>query len=626
MKEHDSSKSEQLSFGLDLDTADKKPEVDVAGPSQTATPRAGYRRVQNSSFRRLCDRIWARECVPFIGSGISNQCDLSDTDKSFAGRLGHEVDGMRQALLGEVKVRDDKRTLGELCESFLWARKGDNLPTSLYELVKALQVQEFSKLLPTKAHYCLALLVREGLISKIITTNYDSALEKAFLECLGSNASSSDHISVVHDQVSCVNQRTGLQGSGDCLHLYKINGCADELAKDPENYSKNILLTMTQLQSWRERGWAKDTFRMALRSNSVLFCGFGSDEPQVIHTIHQVLEEYSSFGGKSGVPKEPLPPNTPFIHSFLSSPEFSALQIANNFILRTFGTYDPSFSDQLILTRRKLEPDSVVDKLDADSFLLWIYQEIQLLQVRDIFQSVIDGKLAISGLKRSSHIFDSIAKEWKEDNSNQVAWWLDSAYESEAISYSSCRPTRLARIFSSLIEHDVRYAQIWKNQNPLAELLFIWWGLEPVGQTCRLVSSTDLGEWLEASSGNLADNQNFLVTGKRLSIGEFGNSNDIAASPSRVGFLLSGSHKFGAKKERLVRATFENRATNTRAYQTVAMFDFEDIARLLNEDSTKVSETDVKQLMANIVSSPRKWQSRLTTESKKDRYHGSVSL
>ena len=123
---------------------------------------------------------------------------------------------------------------------------------ALKELVEKLQIKEFTKLNPTDAHLCLALIAREGLLPLIFTTNYDTALERAFVHSFGEEweNNGSRRISVIHDQVSCKYQRSGAQGSGGTLHIFKINGCADALSRENDYHSK-ILLTTTQLQSWR---------------------------------------------------------------------------------------------------------------------------------------------------------------------------------------------------------------------------------------------------------------------------------------------------------------------------------------------------------------------------------------
>ncbi len=60
-----------------------------------------------------------------------------------------------------------------------------------------------------------------------------------------------------------------------------LNGCAKK---------SNIILTERQLQNWRENKWARDLFRVRCRTRSILFSGFGSQEPQIRHTVLQVKE------------------------------------------------------------------------------------------------------------------------------------------------------------------------------------------------------------------------------------------------------------------------------------------------------------------------------------------------
>ena len=78
------------------------------------------------------------------------------------------------------------------------------------------------------------------------------------------------------------------------LKVYHVNGCAKDLIRDNHKNQafENILLTERQLQDWGERQWGRDLLRDRLRSKSIVFSGFGSPEPQVRHTLLQILEEF----------------------------------------------------------------------------------------------------------------------------------------------------------------------------------------------------------------------------------------------------------------------------------------------------------------------------------------------
>ncbi|WP_200856339.1 SIR2 family NAD-dependent protein deacylase, partial [Klebsiella pneumoniae] len=116
----------------------------------------------------------------------------------------------------------------------------------------------------------------------VITTNYDCNFEKAYVELSG--GSNSDVISCLDDY-----RKKGAEIGEDNvnrLKVFKVNGCAEKLTDTTvEKRYESILLTERQLQKWRNRQWAADVFRDRLRSKSLMFVGFGSDEPQVHHTL-----------------------------------------------------------------------------------------------------------------------------------------------------------------------------------------------------------------------------------------------------------------------------------------------------------------------------------------------------
>ncbi|NPV74718.1 MAG: SIR2 family protein [Pelotomaculum sp.] len=177
------------------------------------------------------------------------------------------------------------------------------------------------------------------MIDEVITTNYDSCLEKAYCDTFENREPGNDEDSPAR-VVACLNDYRENAGrvyvskekSQSCLKIYKINGCAKKFAEG-NSRAESILLTESQLQHWRQRYWARDLFRDRLRSRTIVFSGFGSDEPQVRHTVLQVVEEFE-FQDK----REPSKikwynlPNAPFIAAYEKTLSFSQVQILSAFI------------------------------------------------------------------------------------------------------------------------------------------------------------------------------------------------------------------------------------------------------------------------------------------------------
>jgi len=170
------------------------------------------------------------------------------------------------------------------------------------EIVDCIKIKQFSKLTPTRAHYFIAFLVRENLINEAITTNYDCCLERAVYHTHADegNGKPEDSTSSPHPAVAIYSLRTYRKyasrrllpfNQGTVLRVYKINGCAGELDRNPDHY-RNILLTDRQLKHMDDRKWAKDLLRDRVRSRALIFSGFGSDEPQVNNIVDRLLEEF----------------------------------------------------------------------------------------------------------------------------------------------------------------------------------------------------------------------------------------------------------------------------------------------------------------------------------------------
>lgn len=202
------------------------------------------------------------------------------------------------------KINSPSSTLTSICEMWEWGCKERGERTDLVRDV--LHINEFNNLEPTNAHRYLAYLAREFLIDEVITTNYDACLEKAYRQSFEDKNDNKIQMAVVISSLPQYRAKSGKRYEKrqedrrvNVLKIFKINGDAgayeQKLKKDQEtiNWAQSILLTEADLQNWRERYWAQDLFRDRLRSRTILFCGFGSDEPQVRHTVLQICEEFS---------------------------------------------------------------------------------------------------------------------------------------------------------------------------------------------------------------------------------------------------------------------------------------------------------------------------------------------
>ncbi len=571
-----------------------------------------FKRIENPVFRQLCERIVKKECIPFLGSGISNDCKYTGDEKNFANRIGHQVHGMKK-VLRKKRPKWRNKSLGELCEEYLWntRRKGNQ---ALTRLVDALQIEEFTHLEPTGAHQYIALLAREGLLPQIITTNYDTALERAFLHAFGekweADSDSKKRLSIVHDQDSCVHQHPGRQGSGNVLHLYKINGCAAALSRSKNgNYHSKILLTITQLQSWRDRRWAKDTFRVALRSNTVLFSGFGSDEPQVIHTVHQILDEYSSFstgeslgtnGRKSALNQ--LPPNAPVIQSFEPEPSFSQRQIAHNYTQSFGGRFNTDFAEGLILTLSKLTGEN--EKLDANAFWRWVYQEVQFRLIEKILEEAARGELAVSALANARHLFNDIRNDWKRVSATTTALL---AYEP-----NSNWQTALSNWLSGMLYSGKSYVPLDMNRNVVAELLWLLHFAHLDTDRITITLEKQIS-WLCVIS---PDSHTFYVFAEHLKQrSTIADGSVIPVTKTAIG--LSRGFSSSLSGPGVIRVRFDDRGKSLPV--RIMTFSFRDIGDLANQEYRETGHFDPRGFLADLCRNPSRYWAQLQ-RGKRARY------
>ncbi len=266
-----------------------------------------------AKLKRLVKRLLDERAIPFLGAGVSYNAQLPNGSKpartqSMVNRLKRHLERVRSGGFPSEKRMArffnkelSTQSLADLCEIYLWSCGEDRF----VELVcDVLLIHQFTRLSPTHAHRFIAFLARENLVSEVITTNYDTCLEKAYKETVSHREIRSKDLDKMALSIATLNGYRKYGGKGKaslnnrdypCLRVYKINGCAKEsLGGDPSGEIKDILLTERQLQEWGERGWARDLFRDRIRSRCLVFSGFGSEEPQVRHTALRVVEEFSS--------------------------------------------------------------------------------------------------------------------------------------------------------------------------------------------------------------------------------------------------------------------------------------------------------------------------------------------
>ncbi|HDH97976.1 MAG TPA: hypothetical protein ENF70_02445 [Deltaproteobacteria bacterium] len=270
------------------------------------------------------------------------------------------------------------------------------------EVCKIVEIEKFAGLNPLPAHRYLAYLAREGLVTEIISTNYDCCIEKAFYNTFGAGRQDEGK-----ETLAVIRNLNEYRQYGGCrftnaephypiLHLYKINGCA----KAYQDYLKSaktihtigpqfepqiadrILLTEQQLQAFRNENWTKELLRDRARTHTLVFSGFGSEEPQVRHTTLNLIQEFqmdTTVGNYSSPEEVAALPNAPFVAAY-DRLNFTQFQILDAFtqahLKRCCKGWDrvKAAMQNVFCENDVKEMDEAEDgKLSADLFWFWMY-------------------------------------------------------------------------------------------------------------------------------------------------------------------------------------------------------------------------------------------------------------
>jgi len=356
-------------------------------------------------IERVVDTLRDEVLVPFLGAGVSKWSRLrpaiegqaeippdgsgatvTKEDRSFQPTIAHLKLRLARWLVDRTKGDDDllDRALtllghpepnnratdrspqaiagcpsvafGHLVEVCVWLGDQD-------KVCKVLGIEYLAELVPRPAHRFIAYLVREGLVTEVLTTNYDACIERALLASLGprwpSRPGAEDMATVTCDVLQHhLSQYSGDEGTHDpvrvisslgdhrqhggvrrtrcgtrrpVLRLYKLNGCAIAYTHGSGS-ADSIALSERQLQGFRGNVWAHDLFRDRVRSRLLLFSGFGSDEPQIRHTVNMLSEELASDGARHGARHGPRDPRTPMVQQFGPRLTFNQHQVLAGFL------------------------------------------------------------------------------------------------------------------------------------------------------------------------------------------------------------------------------------------------------------------------------------------------------
>jgi hypothetical protein len=297
-----------------------------------------------------------------------------------------------------------------LSSSLGWLAELGTLLFGSREVCEVLQIDRFAELEPLPVHRYLAYLAREGLITEIISTNYDCCIETAFRRSFGEEDAGDAvaAISNLEEYRRHAGKRyvEGLDGvRRPVLHLFKINGCAEAYRQDKRQALRfptvehncvwniaadRIILTERQLQNFRNERWAEELFRDRARRHNLLFCGFGSEEPQIRHAALALISEFhtDNAGCAALTPRAAARlPNAPFIAVY-RFPTYYQIQILAAFVHAHCGSIGRGLgpvqvADPLLhnvfqgadVAATDPDPSAGTARLDADTFFRALFED-----------------------------------------------------------------------------------------------------------------------------------------------------------------------------------------------------------------------------------------------------------
>ncbi len=140
-----------------------------------------------------------------------------------------------------------------------------------WDLLKLQEIYGDPTKKPDAEHRFIALLVEEGLISELLTTNWDALIELAHEECRGSKPLT----------MQSVASSSEWSRNGFLSRLIKIHGCARKARANEGVYRRFLVATRTDIHNWlgqQQFEPFKTAFRAILREKTAFFVGLSAQD------------------------------------------------------------------------------------------------------------------------------------------------------------------------------------------------------------------------------------------------------------------------------------------------------------------------------------------------------------
>jgi hypothetical protein len=184
--------------------------------------------------------------------------------------------------------------LGKLVNSYTEIFGGDIMVAGVAHPIKELfdipSIYDDAAIVPDAEHHLVVALSREGVVSEIITTNWDPLLERAEEAARGSHAPCF-YVVVCADDFA-----RGRNGS--LTRLLKIHGCARSCVANPGKFKPYFIVTRLDLGAWkvdaRFQGF-RDTSTALLTGTQSLFVGLSVQDFNLLLTVLEANQNRCGF-------------------------------------------------------------------------------------------------------------------------------------------------------------------------------------------------------------------------------------------------------------------------------------------------------------------------------------------
>jgi hypothetical protein len=196
---------------------------------------------------------------------LSDILVLSSTDDLRAGTNPAGWDPARKAEL----IRQLSEKYADVLEQDVRLASGTQLIT--WDLLKLQDIYSNTTVTPDAEHRLIALLIEEGIIGEMVTTNWDPLIEVAHAQCRGPKPAN----------LQIVVASGEWPRNGASARLIKIHGCARKSQSDEARYRQYLIATHGDLHRWKEDKLfepARTGFRQIFRERTAFFVGLSAQD------------------------------------------------------------------------------------------------------------------------------------------------------------------------------------------------------------------------------------------------------------------------------------------------------------------------------------------------------------